>query len=114
MSSSLAKRIGRNLASARKAKGRTQAQVAEKAGLDTVSLSRIERGIVAPSLATLDKLAEELGAPLGSLLDGTSARLPTLTEAIGRELEPLSDEDRLFLLGQLQLWAQKLRDCRKQ
>ena len=53
MSKDIAVRLGRNIAEARKASGRTQAEVAEKVGIDTVSLSRIERGTVSPSITTL-------------------------------------------------------------
>lgn len=53
MSKNIAVRLGRNIADARKASGRTQAEIAEKVGIDTVSLSRIEREAVSPSIATL-------------------------------------------------------------
>jgi transcriptional regulator with XRE-family HTH domain len=44
MSNDIAVRIGKNIAAARKQSERTQADVAEAIGIDTVSLSRIERG----------------------------------------------------------------------
>jgi transcriptional regulator with XRE-family HTH domain len=110
MSNEIAVRIGKNIASARKAAGRTQAEVAEKIGIDTVSLSRIERGVVTPGLPTLDNIANELHVPLGRLFDGASASSSTLADTIISELEPLSEADRLFLLGQLQAWARKLKE----
>ena len=47
-----------------KKSGKTQAEIAEKVEIDTVSLSRIERGIVCPSIATLDRIAKVLDKPL--------------------------------------------------
>lgn len=108
MSNDIALRIGKNIATARKAAGRTQAEVAEKVGIDTVSLSRIERGTVTPGVPTLDKIADELGVALGRLFDGASSNTTALADNIISQLEPLSEIDRLFLLDQLQVWAQKL------
>ncbi|WP_034301610.1 helix-turn-helix domain-containing protein [Herbaspirillum sp. RV1423] len=108
MSNDIAVRIGRNIASARKAQQRTQADVAEAVGVDTVSLSRIERGVVTAGIPTLDKIADELGVPLGRLFDGASANSSALADNIIAQLEPLKDADRLFLVEQFQVWAKKL------
>jgi transcriptional regulator with XRE-family HTH domain len=114
MGSTLATRIGNNIAAIRKARLQTQATIAEKSGIDPISLSRIERGAALPGLATLDKLAAALDVSLGRLLDGASSNLPTLADAVLRELEPLPEEDRLFLLDQLHSWAQKLQMGRRE
>jgi transcriptional regulator with XRE-family HTH domain len=110
MSNDIAVRIGKNIASVRKAAGRTQAEVAEKIGIDTVSLSRIERGVVTPGVPTLDNIARELRVPLGRLFEGASASSSALADTIISELEPLNEADRLFLLNQLQAWARKLKE----
>lgn len=112
MSGNIAVRLGRNIAEARRASGRTQAEVAEKVGIDTVSLSRIERGTVSPSIATLDRIANELDEPLGKLFDGTSSGTATLGEDVAMLLKPLSESDRMFLLEQIQVWAGKLSEKR--
>jgi transcriptional regulator with XRE-family HTH domain len=39
-------------------------ELAEKAGLPQAQISRIERGVVSPTSATLGKIAEALGADL--------------------------------------------------
>ena len=88
MSKDIAVRLGRNIAEARKASGRTQAEVAEKVGIDTVSLSRIERGTVSPSITTLDRIADVLGEPLGRLFDGASSGTAALADDIAALLEP--------------------------
>ncbi len=108
MSHDIAVRIGRNMASARKVRERTQADVAEAVGIDTVSLSRIERGVVTAGVPTLDRIATELGVPLGRLFDGASTNTTTLADNIISQLEPLKDADRHFLVEQLRVWAEKL------
>jgi transcriptional regulator with XRE-family HTH domain len=42
----------------------TQVELAEKAGVPQAQISRIERGVVSPTSATLGKIAEPLGADL--------------------------------------------------
>jgi len=109
----IAQKVGKNLAAARKQASRTQADIAESIGIDTVSLSRIERGVVAPGLATLEALATELNVPLGRLFDGASTHSATLADTIVDQIEPLNEADRLFLLDQLNAWVQKLQEKRR-
>ena len=108
MSNSIAARLGKNIAAVRKASGKTQAEIAEKVEIDTVSLSRIERGIVCPSIATLDRIAKVLDKPLGRLFDSVSSGTTALADDIITRLEPLSESDRLFLLEQIRCWANRL------
>lgn len=77
-------------------------------GIDTVSLSRIERGTVSPSITTLDRIADVLGEPLGRLFDGASSGTAALADDIASLLGPLSVNDRMFLMEQIQVWARKL------
>ena len=42
----------------------TQVELAEKTGVPQAQISRIERGVVSPTSATLTKIAEALGADL--------------------------------------------------
>ena len=42
----------------------TQVELANKAGIPQAQISRIERGVVSPTSATLAKIAEALGADL--------------------------------------------------
>jgi DNA-binding XRE family transcriptional regulator len=56
--------IARQVIDLREKHGLTQVALAEKAGLPQAQISRIERGIVSPTSATLGKIAEALGADL--------------------------------------------------
>ncbi len=86
--------------------------MAEKLGIDTVSLSRIERGVVAPGLGTLEALADELNVPLSQLFDGASARSAAVVDSIAGKIDSLNESDRIFLLNQLNAWVEKLVEKR--
>jgi transcriptional regulator with XRE-family HTH domain len=55
------KRLGRRVADQRKRAGLTQAQLAERVGVATETVSRLERGSAIPSLARLEAVASALG-----------------------------------------------------
>lgn len=59
----LTETFGANLRHQRKAKKLTQADLAERVGVSAEMISKIERGIAAPSFNTVEKLASELGVP---------------------------------------------------
>ncbi|WP_242360063.1 helix-turn-helix domain-containing protein [Anaeromyxobacter sp. SG17] len=61
------KRLGRRVADQRKRAGLTQAELAERIGVTTETVSRLERGAVVPSLARLEEVALALGAELSDL-----------------------------------------------
>jgi transcriptional regulator with XRE-family HTH domain len=55
--------FGSNLRHHRKAKSLTQEVLAESVGVSTEMISKIERGIAAPSFQTIEKIADVLGVP---------------------------------------------------
>ena len=55
---------GRLLASVRKRHGLTQSQLAARASTSQAAISRIERGVVSPSVSTLAELLDLLGEEL--------------------------------------------------
>lgn len=55
-------RIGKRIAELRKAKGLTQAQLAEKTGFPRSNIGRIETGRYSVGLDVLAKIADALGA----------------------------------------------------
>ena len=52
------------VAAARAIAGISQKQLAELSGIDQSDISKIERGIANPSVATLDRIAKALGGQL--------------------------------------------------
>jgi transcriptional regulator with XRE-family HTH domain len=63
-------RFGANVRKARLARGWTQEDLAEKTGLATVQVSRIERGRREVRLTTFTRLVQALGIPPAELLKG--------------------------------------------
>lgn len=56
--------IARQVVELREKHHLTQVELAEKAGIPQAQISRIERGVISPTSATLAKIAEALGADL--------------------------------------------------
>lgn len=83
---SLAAIFGANLRHYRKAKRLTQADLADKVELSTEMISKIERGIAAPSFSTIERLSEILGVPevvffgVGLIVTNDSERTRILTK----------------------------------
>ena len=108
MDKDIAVRIGKNIANARKVAKRTQEEVAEKLEIDTGSLSRMERGVILPSVPMLDKISDELNVSLWQLLGTASLSSAVLTENIQSLLEQLDIPERRFLLEQIEGWVKQL------
>jgi transcriptional regulator with XRE-family HTH domain len=63
------KSLGERIAELRKANGLTQEQLAEKAGYSVEFISLVERGLNAPSVAGLAKIAKALKVEVKDLFD---------------------------------------------
>lgn len=108
----LAFRLAKNIASRRKALELTQAQLAERLGVDTETLSRFERGKHVPSLATLERLANVLGATVGELLSETAKVPDEDALAISAWLAGLGPADRAFAKALLKQCCDHLSGAR--
>lgn len=62
------RRIGAKVRELRKAQGLSQEELAARAGLDRTYISQIERGVKNVTVASLDKVAQALGATLVELV----------------------------------------------
>lgn len=56
--------VARQVIELREKHGLTQTQLAEKTGIPQAQISRIERGVVAPTTTTLARIGEAVGADL--------------------------------------------------
>jgi transcriptional regulator with XRE-family HTH domain len=65
---SIGSRLGENIASRRTSLGWTQADLAERIGVNTETVSRFERGAHLPALTTLDEIAGALRVSVSELL----------------------------------------------
>ncbi len=104
----LGERIGRAIARQRQRCGLTQEEVAERLGLGSEAVSRIERGLVVPGLARLFSFAEIFGCEAGDLLSETSPRSDDQARYIGRLLETLGQSDRELVIRLIEQLSERL------
>ena len=94
--SDLATRLSRNLTARRHAIGLTQAQVAERLGLDTETVSRFERAKHMPSLVTLERMAAVLATTVAELLAEEPNQPDDQSIVITSWMAALRPEDQAF------------------
>lgn len=90
----LARRLGKALADARRRSALTQPQVAERLGIGNEAISRIERGLIMPTVARLIEFAEIYDCNVSELLVRSSDRPRDESTALGAAIEHLSPRDR--------------------
>jgi len=100
--------LGENLAKARHAKGWTQQELAEKIGVDPVTLSRIETGTSLPSISRLSDISDVLDISLTNLVSGISQHVTDQSQEISILLQKLCASDRLLVVDILKQFANRL------
>ena len=91
--------IGRNIARYREAAGPTQAILAEKIGISTAFVSRVERGQKKMKVETLYATAKALNVSVDALLsaDGPTAQLSNINRLLtGQPSEYLEGIERMI------------------
>lgn len=111
--SALAIRLGANLAAKRKNRNWTQAELAERVGVDTETISRFERGATLPSLSTLERLAQTMRTPLIELLTESSIHSDDQAVTLSAWINDLSESDRLVVLDLTKRLCQHLRSNKR-
>ncbi len=92
----LAKRLGALIAARRKTLGLTQSELAEAVGVEQESMSRIETGMITPSLSRLLSLADALDCSIEALLRPASSRKQDQSLVMDGLLDGLDDAERAF------------------
>jgi transcriptional regulator with XRE-family HTH domain len=65
--------VGKRLRTARRAAGLTQKQLADRLEVESITVSRWERGVTSPSLPRLRRIAEITQTTVGDLVNTASA-----------------------------------------
>ncbi|MDM5065679.1 helix-turn-helix domain-containing protein [Aeromonas salmonicida] len=94
----LAKSVGKAIARQRQQAGLTQDQVAEHLDIGMEAVSRMERGIVVPTVVRLAELAQLFGCELADFLRETSNRPTEQGLVLSQQLTRLDEADRALLL----------------
>lgn len=95
----LAEAVGRAIAKQRMRCGMTQDEVAEILGVGNEAVSRIERGVVMPTVLRLLELASIFQCEAAELLNEASLRAIDQTSRMSRLLGGLNEADRQLVMG---------------
>ncbi len=101
-------RVAENIKERRRALGLTQAQLAERLGVDTETLSRFERGKHSPTLKNLARLAGLLQTTISDLLAEERQQPSDDAIIMTAWLDALSPDDRAFALAMLKQYCDYL------
>ena len=104
----LAKAVGRAIARQRQQAGLTQEQVAEHLNIGMEAVSRMERGIVVPTVVRLAELAQLFGCELADFLREASNRPIEQGIVLSQQLARLDDADRTLLLETVERLVERL------
>lgn len=105
----LLRAVGLKLAALRQERSLTQAQLAEKMGIEPVTMSRLETGDLALTLTRLAIAAEALEVDLAEMVDVEAAgRRPRGTAELLRVWADLDSRDRSRLLGVARVLAKNV------
>jgi Predicted transcription factor, homolog of eukaryotic MBF1 len=94
----LAISVGKAIARQRQLRNLTQEEVAERLDIGMEAVSRMERGIVVPTIVRLAELAQIFDCELADLLRETSPRPTEQAVILSQQLSQLSSEDRQMVM----------------
>lgn len=105
----LAARVGTAIAEQRRARGLTQAKLAEMIDLEQEAISRWERGTRMPTLHRLQQLSDALDCSVDQLLQRGSKRPDDQLAMIADALNGLDGDERELVVNFVQQLADMLR-----
>lgn len=97
--------IGQAIAKYRKQAGLSQEQLAEALGIGYEAVSRMERGVVIPSVERLIEIAEIVNCPTTELLTQSSPRPSDEVVHLHQLLSSLSSANKQWLMQQIECWV---------
>ncbi|WP_374554702.1 helix-turn-helix domain-containing protein [Aquitalea pelogenes] len=104
----LAVSVGKAIAARRQEAGLTQDQVAGKLDIGNEAVSRMERGLVMPTVARLLELASLFHCDASSLLVESSNRPAEQAQYLAQMLARLDSEDREMVLTMVEQLTNRL------
>lgn len=113
----VARVVGSAIARQRKAKGYTQAHLAELMGIEKETVSRIENGVISPTLVRLSQLAKLLDCDMGDFFKSESDQSKDHALYLAKRMEGLTETQRAILsqfLGKVAYAMERLSENDKQ
>ncbi len=104
--------VGRAIARHRLACQLTQEDVAERLAIGNEAVSRMERGLVMPTVARLIELATIFGCDTAELLVEVSHRPSDQAKHLSRLLSRLDDADRAMVIEMVERLSDRLANPR--
>ena len=104
----LAKSVGKAIGRQRNQAGFTQEQVAEHLNIGMEAVSRMERGIVVPTVVRLAELAQLFDCDIAELLRESSNRPTEKGVVLAHHLARLNSADRSMLLELVEKLSDRL------
>lgn len=98
------------IAKYRQQAGLTQEQLAEKLGVSNETVSRIERGVILPSLVRLSDIADHLNCRTEELFADKTFAKQDRHSHLARLLDELDHNDREWLVAMVEQMVEKLRE----
>ncbi|ARK53199.1 transcriptional regulator [Burkholderia pseudomallei] len=105
----LAARVGTAIAEQRRARGLTQAKLAEMINLEQEAISRWERGTRMPTLHRLQQLSDALDCSVDQLLQRGSKRPDDQLAMIADALDGLDGDERELVVNFIQQFTNMLK-----
>lgn len=105
----LAARVGSAIAEQRRARGLTQAKLAEMINLEQEAISRWERGTRMPTLHRLQQLSDALDCSVDQLLQRGSKRPDDQLAMIADALDGLDSDERELVVNFVRQFADMLK-----
>lgn len=106
--SDVARLIGRNVKAGRTRLGLTQSELAEKLGLDNLTISRLETGVQMPSIERLNEVAVALQMSLPILLTDPD-RIDVFDGLLAATIKDLPRREKEFVFAFAVQYAQHWR-----
>ena len=106
--------LGERLKKARKDRGLTQEQLAERAGLSARHIAKIEKGDVNPSFEVLSTLVKTLGVSFDAIFDPASEQVAAELQEIAGLYRACPEQGWQLILAAIWAMARELMDKRKE
>lgn len=102
--------LGEQLKKARKDRDLTQEQLAERAGLSTRHIAKIEKGEVNPSFEVLSTLVKTLGVSFDAIFDPASEQVEAELQEIAGLYRACPEQGRRLIIAAIRAMAKAMMD----